>query len=125
MAKTPKNFDPAQPKPQLPSSRPRAASTAKPREAQSAKQGSQPGTRNAIVGRTTASRNSNSSKRKAAKLDADDYTVEQIADLLNCSTKTVRRRIKARALRADRDGQMVRISIAEYLRYRAKRNPAI
>jgi excisionase family DNA binding protein len=125
MAKTPKNSDSAQPKPRLPPSRPAAASTAKPRKAQSANQILLPDTRSTPVGKTNASRNSDSSKRKAPKLDADDYTVEQIADLLNCSTKTVRRRIKAGALRADRDGQMVRISIGEYLRYRATRNPAI
>jgi excisionase family DNA binding protein len=124
MAKTPKNSDSAQPKPRLPPSQAAAASTAKFGKAQSAKQIPLPDTRTTIVGKIDLSRKSNRSKRKM-KLEAEDYTIEQIADLLNCSIKTVRRRIKAGALRANRDGQMVRISIAEYLRYRATRNPAI
>ena len=124
MASIPKNSDPAQPKPRRSPSRPAAVSTAKFGKAQSAKQIPLPDTRTTIVGKIDLSRKSNRSKRKM-KLEAEDYTIEQIADLLNCSTKTVRRRIEVGALRADRDGRMVRISTVEYLRYRATRNPVI
>lgn len=124
MTTTPKNSDPAQPKPRLSPGRPAAASTARSGKAPSAKPIRLHDTKTTIVGKVESSRNSNRSKRKT-KLEAEDYTVEQIADLLNCSTKTVRRRIEAGALRADRDGGMVRISTAEYLRYRATRDPVI
>lgn len=76
-------------------------------------------------GKTDAASNKKSSKRKKPKPDADDYTIEQVAALLNCSTKTVDRRIEAGLLAAVKDGGLRRIPVAEYLRYRARRNPAI
>jgi len=66
-----------------------------------------------------------SKRRKPPKPDADCYTIEQVAAKRSCSTKTIRRRIKQKKLRATKDGGILRISHADYLAYvdKLKRPP--
>lgn len=58
-----------------------------------------------------------SKRRKPPTPAADCYTVEQVARLRECSVETIRRRIKQKKLRATKDGGLMRISRADYLRY--------
>lgn len=53
------------------------------------------------------------------------FTIEQIAESLSVSTRTVRRWIESRILRVHRPGRLVRISEADFAAFLAIRSNAV
>lgn len=53
----------------------------------------------------------------AAPRDPDFFTVQEVAERLRCSDKTIRRRIKARKLRATPHEGRLLVAIADYWSY--------